>query len=207
MGTRQTAIVRMYQTYTFSEHDVRILHNQFSPVGFAYRQTTRKRRCGCDRDAASRDENPCEGMRQYWHEPTLHTDRGCFIMFSMQHVVLSSAEREVWRAFPRGELVDLSGADDRKIRAEVISALLLGARKTKAGRFSALRLTGARIAGALQFPYADVASMIWLNRCELDEIVTLEGRHAESSCVSVGCPGFMLAEFGSMGNSLCTDRR
>jgi hypothetical protein len=42
---------------------------------------------------------------------------------------LSKSERALWRAFPRGELVDLTGArgSARTVRAEVIGVLLLGA--------------------------------------------------------------------------------
>jgi hypothetical protein len=96
-------------------------------------------------------------------------------MSSIRPAALSAVEREVWRAFPRGEKVDLSGTNDREVRAEVISALLLGAQETERGKFSALRLAGAHITGSLALPYADVTSMIWLKRCELDEIVTMEG--------------------------------
>jgi hypothetical protein len=88
---------------------------------------------------------------------------------------LSAAEDKVWQAFPRGEPVDLSAASDRKVRAEVISELLLGAQQAVPGRASALRLTGAHITGSLELPYADVTSMIWLSRCELDQGVKLEG--------------------------------
>jgi hypothetical protein len=88
---------------------------------------------------------------------------------------LSAAEHKVWHAFPRGEPVDLSAASDRKVRAEVISELLLGAQQVVAGKASALRLTGAHITGSLELPYADVTSMIWLRHCELDQGVMLEG--------------------------------
>lgn len=81
----------------------------------------------------------------------------------------------MWRAFPHGELVDLSVASDRKIRAEVISELLLGAQQAAPGKAPALRLTGARITGSLELPYADVTSMIWLSQCELEQGVKLEG--------------------------------
>jgi hypothetical protein len=93
----------------------------------------------------------------------------------MPPVALSAAEDVVWQAFPRGELVDLSAASDREVRAEVISELLLGAQPVVPGRAPALRLTGAHITGSLELPYADVKSMIWLKHCELDQAVQLEG--------------------------------
>ena len=57
---------------------------------------------------------------------------------------LSEPERALWEAFPRGESVDMSGGDldfdstntwgaERTVRAEVISALLLGARDNEPG--------------------------------------------------------------------------
>jgi hypothetical protein len=93
----------------------------------------------------------------------------------MSPAALSAAEDKVWQAFPRGELVDLSAASDRKVRAEVISELLLGAQQVIPGKASALRLTGAHITGSLEVPYADVTSMIWLRQCEFDQGVMLEG--------------------------------
>lgn len=88
---------------------------------------------------------------------------------------LSPAEQRVWRAFGRGELLDLSDADDRGVRGEIISALLLGAQQAEPGKVAALRLTGAHITGSLEVPYADVTPMIFLRECELDNAVSLEG--------------------------------
>jgi hypothetical protein len=93
----------------------------------------------------------------------------------MSPAALSAAEDKVWQAFPRGAPVDLSGASDRKIRAEVISELLLGAQQAAPGKASALRLTGAHIAGSLELPFSDVTSMIWMSQCEFDHGVKLEG--------------------------------
>ncbi|GAB3800030.1 hypothetical protein GCM10027605_14790 [Micromonospora zhanjiangensis] len=48
----------------------------------------------------------------------------------MGHVdpsTLTEPERQLWDAFPRRELVDLTGREDRRIRADVIRTLLLGA--------------------------------------------------------------------------------
>jgi hypothetical protein len=102
-------------------------------------------------------------------------DRWCRIIRSMSPAALSAAEAKVWHSFPRGESVDLSAAGDRKVRAEVISELLLGAQQAAQGKASALRLTGAHITGSLELPYADVTSMIWLSQCAFDQRVKLEG--------------------------------
>jgi hypothetical protein len=72
---------------------------------------------------------------------------------------LSTAERALWEAFPRGEIVDLTGrprVGARTIRAEVITALLLGAQPADAGRIAAVLLTGARITGTLDLGHGVV---------------------------------------------------
>ncbi|GAA4630621.1 oxidoreductase [Actinoallomurus vinaceus] len=93
---------------------------------------------------------------------------------------LTPPERVLWDAFPRGETVDLSGGDqdfdstnawgpERTIRAEVISALLLGARENEPGHVAAVRLTGARIAGTLNLGHAHVTVPLALTGCQLTE--------------------------------------
>src|SRR5260370_21517266 len=70
---------------------------------------------------------------------------------------LSAAERSLWDAFPRGEVVDLTKSSpasddpaqsdrwgaDRVIMAEVLGALLVGAQPRHAGQAPAVRLTGS----------------------------------------------------------------
>jgi hypothetical protein len=102
----------------------------------------------------------------------------------MWHVdvrTLSEAERALWDAFPRGGIVDLTGRGRvaaRTIRAEVIAALLLGARPAEAGRIAAVRLTGTRITGALDLAHGVVAVPVRLQRCELDGVIDLTGAKA-----------------------------
>ncbi|HXA61039.1 MAG TPA: hypothetical protein VNW94_17910, partial [Streptosporangiaceae bacterium] len=76
---------------------------------------------------------------------------------------LNEPERLLWAAFPRGAWVDLRTGDvtlddpgaahswgaERVIRAEVISALLLGATEAVPGRVPGVWLRGARITGRL----------------------------------------------------------
>jgi len=59
---------------------------------------------------------------------------------------LSAPEQALWSAFPRGEWADVEGAE---IRAEVITALLLGAAAAEPGRRAAVRLLNARVTGRL----------------------------------------------------------
>ncbi|MEW2131385.1 oxidoreductase [Streptomyces sp. NPDC005435] len=109
---------------------------------------------------------------------------------------LTSAERELWDAFPEGCRVDLrtgadeSGAGDaladdsvegahwqpeRTVRAAVVAMLLLGANGDQAGTVAALRLTGARITGRLDLSGAEVCHTVSLRYCRLDEAVSLRG--------------------------------
>lgn len=98
----------------------------------------------------------------------------------MQMDELSEPERALWDAFPRGEPVDLSGGDhdfdstnawgpERTVRAEVISALLLGARETEPGHVAAVRLTGARITGTINVGHARVNVPLALTSCQLTD--------------------------------------
>jgi hypothetical protein len=98
------------------------------------------------------------------------------------HDGLSEAERALWEAFPAGSWVDLRTGDpaeddvgradqwgpDRTIRAEVIAALLLGAAATQPGRFPAVRLRGARIAGRLDMIGATLTCALVCEHCWLD---------------------------------------
>ena len=81
---------------------------------------------------------------------------------------LTPAERRMWKAFPRGEVVDFRQSSDedpahdsswgpeRTVRAEVVRALLLNGASDD-GEIAALRLTGARISGMLNLQYATVS--------------------------------------------------
>jgi hypothetical protein len=94
---------------------------------------------------------------------------------------LSTAERALWEAFPRGEIVDLTGrprVGARTIRAEVITALLLGAQPADAGRIAAVRLTGARITGTLDLGHGVVTVPVRLRRCDVTDVIDLTGAKA-----------------------------
>ncbi|MEW2353202.1 hypothetical protein [Spirillospora sp. NPDC029432] len=95
---------------------------------------------------------------------------------------LSPPERRLWEAFPRGESVDLSSGDpvlndpstadrwgpERMVRAEVLVALLAGAVAPESGHIAAVRLTGARILGALNLGHAQVTVPLALTGCSFD---------------------------------------
>jgi hypothetical protein len=89
---------------------------------------------------------------------------------------LNETERQLWQAFPHGTWVDLRTGDaaaddlasaarwgpDRIVRAEVITALLLGAGEVEAGYAPAVRLRGARITGRLDLMGATVSHPLCL---------------------------------------------
>ncbi|HXP19256.1 MAG TPA: hypothetical protein VN840_06375 [Streptosporangiaceae bacterium] len=95
---------------------------------------------------------------------------------------LSAAEQLLWQAFPVGSWVDLrtgSEHDDdpraagrwpqsRAIRAEVLTALLLGAAAAEPGRLAALRLRGVRITGRLDLMGGTVGSSLICEHCHFD---------------------------------------
>jgi uncharacterized protein YjbI with pentapeptide repeats len=89
---------------------------------------------------------------------------------------LTSAEAWVWRAFPCGEAVDFRTAEDedtatgadwgpeRTLRASVLRALLVSAPQED-GEIAALRVSGARITGALDLTHAVVDHPVRLAHC------------------------------------------
>lgn len=94
---------------------------------------------------------------------------------------LTAAEKRLWDAFPEGREVDYRvgdpGEDDpargpawgpeRVVRAEVIRALLLGARKTAAGEIAAVRVVGARIEGVLDLDNAEFRHPVRVVECSI----------------------------------------
>lgn len=96
---------------------------------------------------------------------------------------LSAPERALWQAFPRGELVDLTrarGVRARTVRAEVITALLLGAAPAEPGRVAAVRLDGALVTGPLNLGHAVIAGPVRLRQCEFKAVIDLSGAKARS---------------------------
>jgi adhesin HecA-like repeat protein len=86
---------------------------------------------------------------------------------------LSEAERLLWAAFPRAQTVDLGGTGE--VRAEVVAALLLGARPAESWRVPAVRLTGARVSGVLDLSFAEIRHAALLRACVFEAPVDLYG--------------------------------
>ena len=83
---------------------------------------------------------------------------------------LTEPEQALWQAFPRGAWVDLrDGGPDRAIRAEVISALLLGAADREPGYTPGVRIRGARITGRLDLMGATVTWPLICEYCDFEQ--------------------------------------
>ncbi|MFJ9647077.1 membrane-associated oxidoreductase [Streptomyces sp. NPDC101206] len=113
----------------------------------------------------------------------------------MEITDLTTAERRVWEAFPRGEGVDFrehpdedaaDGADwgpERTLRAEVLVALVLGAH-TVEGHVAELNVRGARISGKLLLKYAVIDHPIRLRHCFVERKPSLYGARLRAVALS-----------------------
>ncbi|WP_421107012.1 oxidoreductase [Streptomyces sp. NEAU-S77] len=96
---------------------------------------------------------------------------------------LTAAERTLWDSFPEGRWVDLRtgrpefddparGAQwepERTVRADVVTALLLGGNTERSSSVASLRLAGARITGRLDLAGAEISHLLWLKKCRLEQ--------------------------------------
>ena len=130
------------------------------------------------------------------------------------------AERRLWQAFGRGVLVDLRAghpdADDprtadgwdesRRVRAEVVAALLLGAVDPVAGYVAGVRLEGALVEGSVILRHGVVACAAELTGCRFTGEFVL----AEARTQSVDLSGSVLetldATAAEISGSLILDR-
>lgn len=111
---------------------------------------------------------------------------------------LTDTERRLWDAYQTGAVVSLGddrpdGTEDpaRLVRAEVISALLLGARERTPGRVPAVRLDGARVTGTLDVSGGEVGCELRLRACVLDRAPDFSNAHARQIRLGdCAMPGF-----------------
>ncbi|MFF0576142.1 hypothetical protein [Streptosporangium saharense] len=122
---------------------------------------------------------------------------------------LNPAERRIWDAYPTGAWVDLRSGDDeaddpangagwgpeRTVRAEVVAALLLGARQPEPGRSAGLRLAGAHITGVLDVSDATLTGKLHMINCYLPGGVSL----VDTVAVGVRLRGCEIARIGAAG--------
>ena len=152
---------------------------------------------------------------------------------------LTEAERSVCAAFAVGEWVDLRTGDarqddlaearrwgpDRVVRAEVVTALLLGAVAPEPGCVPAVRLRGARILGRLDLMGATVNCALVCEYCCFDtplrfvEAATrtlrvVESRiagfngagyawRASSTCIAARCKGVLRLDGATVKDEVC----
>jgi hypothetical protein len=84
---------------------------------------------------------------------------------------LTEPEQLLWKAFSRGAWVDLGGSGAGAppvIRAEVISALLLGAAGAEPGSAAGIRLRGAAVTGRLDLTGGTVTWPLVCDGCQFD---------------------------------------
>jgi hypothetical protein len=83
---------------------------------------------------------------------------------------LTEPEQALWQAFPRGAWVDLRDTGrDRAIRAEVITALLLGAADREPGCTPGVRIRGAQVTGRLDLMGGTVSWPLVCEYCDFEE--------------------------------------
>lgn len=90
---------------------------------------------------------------------------------------MTTAERQVRRAYRAGTPLDLTGAARPVIRAEFLAGLLLDGPGPSGGRIARVDLAGAHITGRLDLTGARLEAPLRLRRCVFDEKVLLD--HAE----------------------------
>lgn len=88
---------------------------------------------------------------------------------------LNAAERKLWEAFPRRELVDLSDAADPTVSAQVIRSLPLGARAASPGHLAALTLVDAHIVNTLDLSFSEIAYPVRMSRCHFERGIEMLG--------------------------------
>lgn len=100
---------------------------------------------------------------------------------------LTETEQRLWDAFPAGAWVDLRVGDpaiddpkragrwrpERYVRAEVLRALLLGARQPEPGCAPGIRLRGARVSGRLDLMGATTNWPLVCEYCAFDRVIRL----------------------------------
>ena len=98
---------------------------------------------------------------------------------------LTESEQLLWKAFGRGQWVDLgSGAAGLPVvRAEVIAALLLGASGAEPGSAAGVRLRGAAVTGCLDLMAGTAAWPLVCDGCQFDTKIGLVDSSLRTVCI------------------------
>ncbi|WP_419994026.1 hypothetical protein [Streptomyces boninensis] len=140
---------------------------------------------------------------------------------------LTGPERRLWEAFGTASDVDLRSGDpaaddptaddpttdgpaaagagwgrERTIRAEVISALLLGAREPEPGRAAGISIIGARITGQLDLDNTEFEHNLRLKGCWFDERVSMYGARTRQLSFSGSRLAGLLASHAQVDSNL-----
>jgi hypothetical protein len=131
-------------------------------------------------------------------------------------------ERRLWSAFGRGELVDLrigdphiddprnadEWDDSRRVRAEVLRALLLGAVERAPGHVAGVRLMGALIEGTIDLQHCDIDCVVEIAACHFDSVLRMNESRVHTIDLS-GCvlPTFIADSAQINGNLILTGCR
>jgi hypothetical protein len=132
---------------------------------------------------------------------------------------LTEAERRLWEAFPYGDTVEyLSGDPDlddparaaewdesRTIRAAVIAALALGARRPVRGRTAGVRVIGARVVGQIELRHGRVEVPLTLRRCRIEDTLRFDEAVTKSIDLTGSHTGRIMAEGAHVRGSLKLD--
>ncbi|MFG2951529.1 membrane-associated oxidoreductase [Streptomyces adustus] len=137
----------------------------------------------------------------------------------METSELTAAERRVWQAFARGEPVDFRATPDedaadgdawgpeRTLRAAALKALLVRTPREE-GEIPSLKVSGARITGALNLTYAVIDHPVRLTHCHFAEAPDLYGtRLRQLSLRGSVLPGLSLGSSRVDGVLRLTDCR
>jgi hypothetical protein len=107
---------------------------------------------------------------------------------------VTAAERKLLHAAATGKEADLRSGDpifddparaihwepDRTVRAEFLTALLIGSRATPSGHLSAVKLLGARIIGPINLDSCSILCPMLFTACYFDGHINLVGANAPS---------------------------
>ncbi|GLX92351.1 hypothetical protein [Herbidospora sp. NBRC 101105] len=94
---------------------------------------------------------------------------------------LNIAEKKIVAAFPVGAPVDLTRLFDRRVRADVIAAVLFGACDLPRGARPALRVTGARITEELVLEAGAITAPVSMTGCDFEGGINL----ADATAVTI----------------------